>query len=70
MAPQVKKLDNGGLGKVQDLERKLGCCVVALERQPHAATLSRAQLQELQSLEREMDAILVAYRCDSQSPPP
>jgi len=63
MVQHTKKLDDVGLSKLQALERKLGCCIVALERQPQPATLSEAQLEELQAMEREMDAILVAYTC-------
>jgi hypothetical protein len=43
MAHHIKKLDDAGLSKLQALERKLGCCIVALERQPWPATLSKTQ---------------------------
>lgn len=63
MSQQVKKLDDAGLRKLQALETKLGCCIVALERQTRPVTLSQTQLEELQAMEREMDTILVAYKC-------
>jgi hypothetical protein len=60
--PQIKKLDVAGLKRLQELENKLGCCVIALEKQPGPAPLSETQLEELRSAEKEMDAILVAYK--------
>ncbi len=60
---QVKTLDDAGLKKLQDLEKKLGCCVVALEEQPQPAKLSKTQLAELQAAEKETGSVLVAYRC-------
>ena len=60
---QIKGLDDAGLNKLQALESKLGCCIVALGRRPQPAPLSEAQLQELEAVEREMDTILVAYTC-------
>ena len=51
------------MDKLQALEKKLGQCVVAWEKAPRAAQLSESQLKELQELEKEMNAILVAYDC-------
>ena len=62
VAQQVKELDNARLAKVQALESKLGCCVVALQ-QPPIARLSQTQLQELQAMEKELSVTLIAYAC-------
>ncbi|MDO8577732.1 MAG: hypothetical protein Q7R50_00940 [Dehalococcoidales bacterium] len=48
MTQQTKKLDEAGLSKLQTLERKLACCIVALEPQLQPAALSETQLEELQ----------------------
>lgn len=63
MYQQVKGLDEPGLSRLQALESKLGCCVIALERQSQPATLSEAQFEELQAMEKEMNTILVAFTC-------
>ncbi len=60
---RFKDLNGPQLAMVQTLEKKLGCCVVALEPQPTVADLTSAQLNELKSLEKEMKAVLVAYAC-------
>ncbi len=69
MAKQIKKLDNVDLRKLQTLEKKLGYCVVALEKQPSIATLSETQLEELRTMETEMGTILVAYDCSPVTAP-
>jgi len=63
MAEMVKKLDDGGLQKLQALEGQLGCCVVAFEPAPRPARLTDAQLTELRAMEKELKALLVAYSC-------
>jgi hypothetical protein len=63
MAYSPKRLDKVHMDKLQALEKKLGRCVVAWEKAPRAAELSESQLKELQELEKEMNAILVAYDC-------
>lgn len=63
MLQQVKGLDEPGLSRLQALEGKLGCCVIALERPPQPATLSEVQLEELKAMEKEMNTILVAFTC-------
>jgi len=61
MSHHIKKLDKAGLTKLRSLESKLGCWVVALEKQPKLADMSVDQLKELQALEKELDATLLAY---------
>ncbi len=64
MVAQIDTLDNAKLTKVKDLESKLGCCVVALDKSakpPKVARLSQPQLAELQALEKELGKTLVAY---------
>ena len=63
MVQTIKKLDADGIHKIQSLENKVGCCIVALEHQPPVARLSKAQLADLQVMEQEIDAVLVAYEC-------
>ncbi len=63
MVSQIKNLEENDLKKLRDFEKKIGCCVVALEPQPRPAKLSEAQLKDLKALEGDMDAILVAYKC-------
>ncbi len=63
MVSQVKKLEEKDIKKLRDFEKKLGCCVVALEPQPRPANLSETQIRELRDLESDMGVILVAYKC-------
>ncbi|MBI4295737.1 MAG: hypothetical protein HY667_01325 [Chloroflexi bacterium] len=63
MTYYVKKLDDASLAKLQELERKSGCCIIAFERWPKLATMSDDQLRALRFLENEMGAILLAYSC-------
>jgi len=63
MGPQAKKLDDKDLNKLNDLEKKLGKCVVAWDQKLDPAVISEAEVKELQALEKEMNAILVAYNC-------
>ncbi len=63
MVSQVKKLEEKDIKKLRDFEKKLGCCVVALEPQPRPANLNEAQLKDLKSLESDMGVILIAYKC-------
>jgi hypothetical protein len=67
MAQQIKKLDDAGLKRLQSLETKLGCCIVALEQQIQPAVLSEQQVRELRVVEKEMGATLVAYACEKMS---
>ncbi len=63
MSPHAKQLDEVNLGKLNDLEKKLGSCVVAWDQKLDPADISADQVKELQSLEKELDAVLVAYNC-------
>jgi len=63
MSPQAKKLDDANLSKLNDLEKKLGKCVVAWDLKLKPAGISEAEVKELQALEKDLDAILVAYNC-------
>lgn len=63
MMYSVKKLDQNSLARIQELEHKLNCCVVAFDQVPKLAELSALQLKDLKNLEKEMGTILVAYKC-------
>ena len=63
MTYSAKRLDKSGMDKIQQLEKKLDYCVVAWEQTPRIAKLSESQIKELQSVENEMKAVLVAYDC-------
>ncbi len=58
-----KKLDKMNVVKLQTLEKELGCCLVALEPKPKLAKISAEQLRKLQSVEKELDAVILAYNC-------
>ncbi len=62
MAENLKRLDNSDLAKLQALEKQFGCSIVALEPSPKPASLSPAQLAQLQSAEKTMNAVLIAYQ--------
>jgi hypothetical protein len=53
--------DKNAIGKIRALEEKIGAVVVALEAMPQFAHLSEDQIALLQSLERELSLVLVAY---------
>ena len=63
MSPQAKQLDDANLNKLNDLEKKLGKCVVAWDQKLEPAAISEAEVKELQALEKDLDAVLVAYNC-------
>ena len=63
MSHHLKKLDEAALARLKALEGKTGKCVVAFETSPRLADVSEAELEEMRSAEKEMDAVLVAYAC-------
>ena len=63
MSPQAKQLDDANLSKLNDLEKNLGKCVVAWDQKLEPADISEEQIKELQTLEKDLDAVLVAYNC-------
>jgi hypothetical protein len=63
MSPQAKLLKDSELAQLNDLEGKIGKCVVAWDQRLHPADISEEQVKELQTLEKELDAVLVAYEC-------
>ncbi len=63
MTYSAKKLDESGLEKVQALEKRLNCCIVALDQPNKVAEISKADLEQIKSLEKDLDAVLVAYQC-------
>ena len=63
MSPQAKKINEDELQKINNLEKKLGKCVVAWDNKLEPADISGAELKELQNLEEQMHAVLVAYNC-------
>jgi hypothetical protein len=63
MSPQAKLLKETELTRLNSLEKDIGKCVVAWDQRLHPADISEEQLKELQAVEKEMDAVLVAYEC-------
>jgi hypothetical protein len=63
MSPQAKQLDEANIGKLNDLEKKLGKCVVAWDQRLDPADISEEQVKMLQTVEKELDAVIVAYNC-------
>ena len=58
----VAKLDKARLSKVQALEKKLGCCLVALEPEFCLARLTAAQVERLKAAEKDLGVVLLAYQ--------
>ncbi len=63
MTYSFKKLTQDQLARIQELEGKLNCCIIAFDQLPEPATLSAQQLEALGKIEKETDAVLVAYKC-------
>ena len=63
MADRIKALSPDAVEKLQALEGKWGHCIVAYEGFPEPADLSSEELNEVQSLEKELKAVLVDYHC-------
>jgi hypothetical protein len=63
MPHHLKKLDEVALARLEALEGKTGKCVVAFEVSPQLDDVSEAELKEIRSTEKEMNAVLVAYAC-------
>ena len=55
-------LDDAGLKKVRIMEEQLGSVVIVMERLVPAASLSEEQLERIQSLEKDLGVVLVAYQ--------
>lgn len=65
MMPQLKKLDGNSLNKLQSLEQTSGHCIVAWEPEPEApkfADISQKEVEELQSLEKDLNSVLLVYK--------
>jgi hypothetical protein len=63
MSPQAKLLKEADLSKLNELETKLGKCVVAWDQRLDPASITEDQVKDLQTLEKELGAVLVAYNC-------
>jgi len=61
---RVAKLDEAQLTRVKTLEKKLGCCVVALEPEYKLARLTPLQIKQLASAEKQLGVVLVAYEAE------
>ena len=57
----VAKLDDQSLEKLQNMEKELGTCILALEPRYPLASLQPDQLKHLQTLENELGVVLLAY---------
>jgi len=55
------EVDKSKLDKIKKLENSTGALIVALEPTAKYARLSQEQLDELQSAERELGVVMVAY---------
>lgn len=65
----VKPLDQVSLDKVFALERKLGMPLIAFSASNEEyAQLTEAQLKEIDDLGKEIDATIVAYISQKQTP--
>ena len=65
MGYHYKKLDEGGLTKLKSLEGALGKRVVAIEKDKEIAKLAEVStddVMKIQSLEKELGTILLAYK--------
>lgn len=60
----MAQLDEEGLATLRAVEDDLDLCIVALASPSVFADLSEAQLQRLQTLERELGGTLLAYTHD------
>ncbi|XUX00724.1 MAG: hypothetical protein TUN42_01710 [Dehalogenimonas sp.] len=66
----VKRLDDDNLDKVRSLERKLGLQLIAFNSdRSEYAELDENQLREIETLGKEIDATIVAYK-SLRSPTP
>ena len=63
MADRFKQLTPDALEKLQKMEKKWGHCIIAYEQFPDPAKLNDDELKEVQSLEKDLQAVLVDYAC-------
>ena len=56
------RLTASQLKKIQALEKELNACLLAVEKTPTIASLSKEDLEKIQKLEKELGLILVAYK--------
>ena len=61
MIPSSKQLDASGIAKIEDMEKRSNCFIIALPKHASPAALSQAELAHLHSLEDELETILLAY---------
>jgi hypothetical protein len=57
---RLAKLDKGQIQKIDNLENELGFRMIALDSEVFQSEITPDQLTDLQALEKEMDAVLVA----------
>lgn len=63
MNTQFKHLKENEVSKLGEFERKTGGCVLAYEPKVKVSDLTADELKELQRMEKELNAVLVAYNC-------
>jgi len=56
------RLTESRLKKIQALEKELNVYLLAVEKAPTIASLSKEDLAKIQKLEKELGMILVAYK--------
>lgn len=60
---RIAQLDEQRLSRLRALEKELGICLVALEREFRLADLSAEQLKKVQATEKDLGVVLLAYEC-------
>jgi hypothetical protein len=60
--PAIAQLTPAQIRKVKALESEMEVILVAHERMPEVATLSKDELAAIQGLERKTGTVLVGYR--------
>ena len=58
---KIAHLQENQSQKIQELEKELGVCIIALEPGLEIARLTEAQLARVQQVEGEIDVTLVVY---------
>lgn len=62
----IAQLDRVRQRRIHELERELGCQVVALKPETQLVPLTEEQAQRLQFMERELGATLIAYESSTR----
>ena len=58
---KIAKLDEGGVGKIREMEKEMGVHIMALEPGVKFTMLTPEQLAEVEALEKELGVTLLVY---------